>query len=85
MVSFKDDFIETELYTKPTGKHQYYFILSCHRTHKNHILLLSPPSPLPPLPPSPGFAFASNLFNNNTYEKGIRVNLWITSLIWVVT
>ena len=33
MVSIKDGFIETDFYTKPTGKHQYLLILSCHPQH----------------------------------------------------
>ena len=30
MVSIKDGLIETDLYTKPTNKHQYLFSSSCH-------------------------------------------------------
>ena len=33
MVSLKDGLIETDLYTKPTDKHQYLLISSCHPTH----------------------------------------------------
>jgi len=33
MVSIKDGFIETDLYTKPTDKHQYLLISSCHPQH----------------------------------------------------
>jgi len=33
MVSTKDDFIETDLCTKPTDKHQYLLISSCHPQH----------------------------------------------------
>ena len=33
MVSLKDGLIHTDLYTKPTDKHQYLLISSCHPTH----------------------------------------------------
>ena len=33
MVLLKDGLIETDLYTKPTDKHQYLLISSCHPTH----------------------------------------------------
>ena len=33
MVSLKDGLIETDLYTKPTDKHQYLFSSSCHPHH----------------------------------------------------
>ena len=33
MVSLKDGLIETDLYTKPTDKHQYLLISSCHPPH----------------------------------------------------
>ena len=33
MVSIKDGFIETDLYTKPTDKHRYLLISSCHPQH----------------------------------------------------
>ena len=33
MVSVKDGSIETELYTKPTDKHQYLLVSSCHPQH----------------------------------------------------
>ena len=33
MVSLKDGLIQTDLYTKPTDKHQYLLISSCHPTH----------------------------------------------------
>ena len=33
MVSVKDSFIEIDLYTKPTSKHQYLLIKSCHPHH----------------------------------------------------
>ena len=33
MVSIKDGFIEADLYTKPTDKHQYLLISSCHPQH----------------------------------------------------
>ena len=33
MVSVKDGFIKTDLYTKPTDKHQYLLITSCHPHH----------------------------------------------------
>ena len=33
MVSIKDGFIETDLSTKPTDKHQYLLISSCHPQH----------------------------------------------------
>ena len=33
MVSVKDGFIQTDLYTKPTDKHQYLLISSCHPHH----------------------------------------------------
>ena len=33
MVSLKDGLIETDLYTKPTDKHQYFLISSSHPPH----------------------------------------------------
>ena len=33
MVSLEDGLIETDLYTKPTDKHQYLLISSCHPNH----------------------------------------------------
>ena len=33
MVSVKDGSIETDLYTKPTDKHQYLLVSSCHPQH----------------------------------------------------
>ena len=36
MISLKDGLIETDLYTKPTDKHQYLLISSCHPTHTKH-------------------------------------------------
>ena len=33
MVSIKDGLIETVLYAKPTDKHQYLLISSCHPQH----------------------------------------------------
>ena len=33
MVSVKDGSIETELYTKPTDKHQYLLVSYCHPQH----------------------------------------------------
>ena len=41
MVSVKDDSIETDLYTKPTDKHQYLLVSSCHPQHTKRAILFS--------------------------------------------
>ena len=38
MVSLKDGLIETDLYTKPTDKHRYLLISSCHPTHTKRFI-----------------------------------------------
>ena len=41
MVSVKDGSIETELYTKPTDKHQYLLVSSCHPQHTKRAIPFS--------------------------------------------
>ena len=59
MVSVKDGSIETDLYTKPTDKHQYLLVSSCHPQHTKRAIpfslalrlrrICSNPDNLPPL------------------------------------
>ena len=44
MVSVKDGSIETDLYTKPTDKHQYLLVSSCHPQHTT--TGIAPPVPI---------------------------------------
>ena len=41
MVSVKDGSIEIELYTKPTDKHQYLLVSSCHPQHTKRAIPFS--------------------------------------------
>ena len=41
MVSVKDGSIETDLYTKPTDKHQYLLVSSCHPQHTKRAIPFS--------------------------------------------
>ena len=41
MVSVKVGSIETELYTKPTDKHQYLLVSSCHPQHTKRSISFS--------------------------------------------
>ena len=46
MVSVKDGSIETDLYTKPTDKHQYLLVSSCHPQHTKRAIPFSLALPL---------------------------------------
>ena len=41
MVSVKDGSIETDLYSKPTDKHQYSLVSSCHHQHTKRAIPFS--------------------------------------------
>ena len=41
MVSVKDASIETDLYTKPTDKHEYLLVSSCHPQHTKRAIPFS--------------------------------------------
>ena len=41
MVSVKDGYIETDLYTKSTDQHQYLLVSSCHPQHTKRAIPFS--------------------------------------------
>ena len=54
MVSVKDGSIETDLYTKPTDKHQYLLVSSCHPQHTKRAIPFSLALRLRPICSNPG-------------------------------